>query len=90
MSPVICSLDFLVFILKENKDLTFLKISRSSNPTGEVSFFGLNQNILMYCVYVAFMGRSKISEKGVHMCKGVGVHFADFVLFFIKYPMKME
>ena len=27
-----------------------------------------------------------ISGKGVHMCKGVGVHFADFISFFLNIP----
>ena len=27
-------------------------------------------------------GRSRISEKGVHIGKGVGIHYADFILFF--------
>ena len=33
---------------------------------------------------------SRISGKGVHMCKGVGVRFADFIYFIIKYPIKMK
>ena len=33
---------------------------------------------------------SRISGKGVHMCKFLGVPFADFYLFFIKYPRKMK
>ena len=32
-------------------------------------------------------GGSRISGKGVHMYKGLGVRFADFVSFSIKYPM---
>ena len=36
------------------------------------------------------MGRSRISGKGVHMYKGVGVPFADFISCFQKYPMKMK
>ena len=29
-------------------------------------------------------------ERGVHMYKGVGVRFADFISFFLQYPMKMK
>ena len=29
-------------------------------------------------------------EMGVHMCIGVGLCFADFIYFFLKYPMKMK
>ena len=31
-------------------------------------------------------GGSRISEKGVHMCKGVGVRFADFISLFLNIP----
>ena len=31
-------------------------------------------------------GGSRNSGKGVHMFKGVGVRFADFISFFLKYP----
>ena len=33
-------------------------------------------------------GGSRISGKGVHMFKGVGVRFADFLFIFLKYPLK--
>ena len=33
-------------------------------------------------------GRSRISGKGVHMYKGVGVRFADFISFFLNIPGK--
>ena len=35
-------------------------------------------------------GGPRISRKGAHMYKGVGVRFADFKLHFPKYPMKMK
>ena len=35
-------------------------------------------------------GSSRISEKGVDMYRGVGVRFADCILFFLKYPMKIK
>ena len=36
-------------------------------------------------------GGSRLSGKGVHMFKGVGVCFADFIyLIYLKYPMKMK
>ena len=31
-------------------------------------------------------GRSRISGKGVHMFKGVGARFPDFILFFLNIP----
>ena len=31
-------------------------------------------------------GGSKISDKGVHMYKGVGVRFADFISVFLNIP----
>ena len=33
-------------------------------------------------------GGSRISGKGVHMFKGVGVHYADFISFFLNIPGK--
>ena len=33
-------------------------------------------------------GGSRISGKGVHMYEGVGVRFADFILFFLYIPRK--
>ena len=33
-------------------------------------------------------GRSRISRKGIHMYKGVGVRFADFISFFLNIPWK--
>ena len=35
------------------------------------------------------MGGSWISGKRVHVSKGVGIRFADFLIF-LKYPMKMK
>ena len=40
-----------------------------------------------------YRGGSRISRKGVHMYKCVGVCFADlsdFISFFLNYPMKMK
>ena len=37
-------------------------------------------------VPVYYIGESRISGKGVHMCKGVGVCFADFISFFLNIP----
>ena len=39
------------------------------------------------CIY---RGGSRISGKGVHMYKGTGVRFSDFISFFLKYPMKIK
>ena len=39
---------------------------------------------------VAFRGGSRISGKEVHMNNGVRNRFADFISFFLKYPMKIK
>ena len=50
----------------------------------------LHENIVKTLAIVMNRGGSRISGKGVHMYKGVGVGFADFISFFLKYPMKMK
>ena len=41
-------------------------------------------------IYTQSRSGSRINEKGFHMYKGVGVRFAGFIYFFLKYPMKMK
>ena len=37
-------------------------------------------------IWRRFSGGSRVSGKGVHMYKGVGVRFADFLSFFLNIP----
>ena len=46
--------------------------------------------LILLFLCMGHRGGSRISRKGVHMFKGVGVRFADFILIFLKYPMKMK
>ena len=43
---------------------------------------------ISYLPYIR--GRSRISGKGVHEYKGVGVRFADFISFFLNMPWKRD
>ena len=36
-----------------------------------------------WCIYRC---RSRISGKGVHMYKGAGFHYSDFILFYLNIP----
>ena len=48
-------------------------------------FWGLSQN------WTTFRGGTRISGKGVHVYKDVGVRFADFISFFSSIPgVKMK
>ena len=47
------------------------------------------KNLFVYHVLALIHGGSRISQKAIHMYKGMGVHLADFINFF-KYPMKMR
>ena len=38
------------------------------------------------CNYIMQRGGSRISGKGVHTYKGVGVRFTDFISFFLNIP----
>ena len=41
---------------------------------------------LLFGITPDFRGGSRISGKGFHMYKGVGVRFADFISFFLNIP----
>ena len=52
---------------------------QTSNPTGTYNI-GVKRRFLRICDKY-HMGGSRISGKGVHMYKGLGVHFVDFISF---------
>ena len=54
-------------------------------------FFSMIRNCMMNYgkTFQETRGGSGISGKGVHIYKGVGVHFAAFISL-LKYPMKMK
>ena len=41
----------------------------------------------LHSEFLTKRGGSRISGKGVHIYKGLGVRFADFISFFLKYSM---
>ena len=55
---------------------TFIFIAGIESRKPKIDFFSL----------VDFRGGSRISGKGVHIHKGVRVHFADFISFFLNIP----
>ena len=56
------------------------EIIANQNRTRKTTTPGLNANI------DTIMGGSRISGKGVHVYKGVGVRFADFTSFVLNIP----
>ena len=51
----------------------------------------LVKRILDTCILaMGVRGESRISWKGLRKYKGMGVRFADFISFVLKYPMKMK
>ena len=49
-----------------------------------------NLTIILLRERESYRGGSRVSENGVHMYKGVGVRFADFIFFMLKWPMEMN
>ena len=63
------------------------EIRMQCSTVTEPMWFGFSFRIL---AFVRCRGGSRISEKGVHMLKGVGIRFADFISFFLSRLTKTE
>ena len=80
-------------------------MKKGANPSSHTrslvsAFVGCCVDRTIYSLYInpfraerlshTYQGGSRISEKGVRMYKGMGVRFADFSHFSVKYPTKMK
>ena len=64
------------------RPITDSKLKRTLNKDGDLAKLSVTPQVFLYILDI-FRGGSRISGKGVRMCKGMGVRFADFISNFI-------
>ena len=85
-------LDMKIIILLRSKGL-LICVCHINVPVSSIKPFVYHGLFLSGFIQYACRGGSRISEKGVHMYKGVcvcGARFVDFISCFLKHPMKMK